>query len=210
MTAWTRVRKRVSDAIYQIGPARYYQPAYAQIAAAIGIAEGTVLDVGCGPGWLCMHLAAGRLEIDAVGIDHSPQMVAAARRNKGGRLNITIREMDAAAIKFPEATFDAAVTVQSAHHWDEPATIMREVYRVLKPGGRFFIYEADRDATGVPEGWIQRRQGWPPDRLVLKGWQRFGMNEEEWADLQVQARAIPFSNQVHDRHGFYRRMVLYK
>ena len=204
------LRKRVSDALYQIGPGRYYQPAYQHIAQAINLSSGSFLDVGCGPGWLCLHVAAGRLDIDAIGIDHSPQMVEAARKNKASRLNITIREMSAGAIKFPEGTFDAVAAVQSAHHWDDTDRILSEVFRVLKSGGRFFLYEADRGRTSVPVGWVQRSKGWPPDGVVVSGWRRFGMNDSEWATLEVAVRGIGFSNVVLDEHGFYRRMVLTK
>jgi SAM-dependent methyltransferase len=203
-------RKRVSDVLYQLGPGRYYQPAYQHIAQAIGLSAGSFLDVGCGPGWLCLHVAADRLDIDAIGIDHSPRMVEAARKNKASRLNITIREMSAHAIKFPEATFDVAAAVQSAHHWGDTEGILGEVLRVLKPGGRFFLYEADKDRSSIPAGWIQRSRGWPPDRVVLRGWRRFGMNETEWAALEVAVRGVGFSNVVVGEHGFYRTMVLTK
>jgi ubiquinone/menaquinone biosynthesis C-methylase UbiE len=204
------LRRRISDTVYQLGPARYYQPAYAHIAATIGLESGSFLDVGCGPGWLSLHVAAGKLDIDAIGIDTSLGMVEAARRNKGGRLNITIREMDAADIKFPEATFDVAAAVQSAHHWSDTPAILGEIYRVLKPGGRFFLYEADRERTVVPEGWIQRRLGFPSDALLTAGWRRFGMNSDEWSRLEVQVRSMDFGNIICDEHGFYRRMVLTK
>jgi len=204
------LRKRVSDVLYQIGPGRYYQPAYRHIAQAINLTSGSFLDLGCGPGWLCLHVAAGHLDVDAIGIDHSHQMVEAARRNKGSRLNITIREMSASAIKFPEGTFDAVAAVQTAHHWDDTPGILREAHRVLKTGGRFFLYEADRERTTVPSGWIQRTRGWPPDGAVISGWRRFGMDESEWATLEVLVRGIGFSNVVTDEHGFYRRMVLTK
>jgi len=204
------IRKRISDRLYQVGPGRYYQPTYRRIAEAIGLESGAFLDVGCGPGWLSLHVAAGKLDIDAVGIDHSEQMVAAARKNKGNRLNITIREMKAEAIKFPEATFDAAAAVQTAHHWEDPDAILGEVFRVLKPGGRFFLYEADKACSEVPEGWILRSAGWPPDAVVLSGWRRFGMNDDEWADMEVRVRRVGFQHTVVDAHGFYRRMVLTK
>jgi SAM-dependent methyltransferase len=204
------LRKRVSDVLYQLGPGRYYQPAYQHIAQAIGLSSGSFLDVGCGPGWLCLHVAADRLDIDAIGIDHSHRMVEAARRNKGTRLNITIREMSAIAIKFPEATFDVAAAVQSAHHWDDPEPILAEVLRVLKPGGRFLLYEADKDRSSIPHGWIRRSRGWPPDMVVLNGWRRFGMNEAEWTALEVVVRGVGFSNVVVGEHGFYRTMVLTK
>ena len=51
---------------YQKGPGRYYRPAYRNIATAIGIEEGAVLDVGCGPGWTSIFMAAGKPHLDAV------------------------------------------------------------------------------------------------------------------------------------------------
>ena len=205
-----QLRGRISDRIYQVGPAQYYQPAYARIASSIGLEDGTLLDVGCGPGWLCVHVAAGRPDVDAVGIDHSPRMVQAAQQNKGPCLNVTIREMSGDDIKFPEATFDVATAVQTAHHWTNRRGVLNEIHRVLKPGGRLFLYEADRDQKEVPDGWIRRRSGWPPSAVVLAGWRRFGMNDEEWADLTALVQGMDFSNRVFDRHGFYRRMVLTK
>lgn len=210
MTVFHRIRRRVSDQMYRYGPAVYYQPTYARIAADIGLKDGTMLDVGCGPGWLCLHVAAGKPDIDAVGIDNSPRMVQAATKNKGSRLNVTIREMNAHDIKFPEATFDVVTAVQTAHHWADQNAVLGQVFRVLKPGGRFYLYEADRDQDEIPEGWIQRRSGWPPRSVVISGWRRFGMNEEEWADVCTRIRAMDFSNMIVDRHGFYRRMVLTK
>lgn len=210
MSRSTGIHKRISDALYQLGPARYYQSAYAHIAEAIGLKTGTFLDVGCGPGWLALHVAAGKLEIDAIGIDHSAAMATAARRNKGTRLNITIREMDAADIKFPAETFDVAAAIQSAHHWRDRDAILSEVHRVLKPGGRFFIYEANKARNDVPPGWVDRRAGWPPDAVVLAGWRRFGMNDQEWSDLHGAAKAMSFDTISLDEHGFYRRMVLTK
>jgi len=205
-----KFRRRVSDTLYRMGPAQYYQPAYAHIAAAIGLKDGTMLDVGCGPGWLCMHVAAGKPNIDAVGIDHSATMVETATRNKGPRLNITIREMSGEQIKFPSATFDVVTAVQTAHHWADACVIVSEIYRVMKPGGRFYLYEASRERTSVPDGWISRRSGWPPNAVVTAGWKRFGMDTDEWASLERVVREFDFSNIISDEHGFYRRLVAYK
>ena len=133
-----------------------------------------------------------------------------ANRNKGPRLNVTFREMDATAIVYPPGTFDTAAAVQAAHHWDDPALVLAEVHRVLKPGGRFYLYEADSEATTVPAGWITRQGFWPPDAVVLRGWQRFGMDTERWEALKLVVRQSPFGGGEDGRHGFYRRLVLHK
>ena len=202
------LRQRLRAWTYALGPARAYQPAYAQIARAIGLERGAFLDLGCGPGWLCVHVAAGRPELDAVGIDTSPTMVRLATRTKGSRLNITVREMDGAQIVYPAATFDAAAAVQSAHHWASPPAVLAEVHRVLKPGGRFFVYEADPACAELPPGWVERRNGWPPVGLLRAAWGRYGMAEAAWEALKDHVRASPFGGGEDGRHGFYRRMVL--
>ena len=193
---------------YVAGPGRYYQPAYRHIAAAVGIEEGAILDVGCGAGWVCLHLAEGRPELDCVGIDRSPLMLRFARRNKGSRLNVSFREMEAEAITFPEHTFHVALAVQSAHHWRDTDAVLRAVHRVLVPGGRFYVYEADSDATEVPEGWVRRIGPWPPDWWLIRNWRRYGMGAERWERLKEAVRRSPFGGGEDGRHGFYRRLVL--
>lgn len=195
---------------YQLGPGRYYQPAYRFIAADCGIERGSFLDVGTGPGWVAIHAAAGRPEVDAVGIDTSAAMLRHAERNKAGRLNVTFRQMDATNIIYPEGTFEAAVAVQSAHHWADPAAIFAEVYRVLVVGGRFYVYEADPESP-VPADWITRRGPFPPDAYIRRQWARYGMDAPRWAALRGLAEASPFGPDVVDEpHGFYRRLVLTK
>jgi len=201
-------RRTLSHLAYVWGPARYYQPAYGHIANAIGLSEGAFLDLGCGPGWLSIHMAAGKPELDCVGIDRSPFMLRRAEQNKGTRLNVTFREMDATDIIYPQGTFDAAAAVQSAHHWTDTAGVLSEVHRVLVPGGRFYIYEADSEQAEVPEGWIRRWGPFPPDALLRSNWRRFGMDATRWEALKDLVRAGPFGGGEDGRHGFYRRLVL--
>lgn len=197
LTAWA----------YNLGPARLYQPAYRFIAADVDVDRGAWLDIGCGPGWLCIHAAAGKPELDVIGIDTSDTMVKLAKENQAGRLNVTFRKMDGAAIVYPAATFDVVTAVQSAHHWKDVPGVLSEVHRVLVPGGRFYLYEADPDGE-IPKDWLVRRGGWPPDAWMRRRWRRHGMDAARWEALRAQVAASPFGDDVVDeRHGFYRRLV---
>lgn len=202
------VRTVLSGWLYDRGPGRYYQPTYVHIARAIGLESGSFLDVGCGPGWLSIQVAKACLGVEAVGIDLNPQMVARARSHGGSSPHLRFEQMDASQMGYAAGTFSAAAAVQSAHHWQDTPGILAEVHRVLRPGARFYIYEADRHQVDIPDGWVLRRGGWPPDRLVRLGWRRFGMDSEEWAALCAQAEESPFASSSDDRHGFYRRLTL--
>lgn len=207
MALFPEGRRSLTAWIYQIGPGRFYQPAYRYIAADIGVEHGAVLDVGTGPGWLAIHLASGRPDVDAIGIDTSTTMLELAEANKGGRLNVTFRKMDAKDIVYPAGTFEVAVAVQSAHHWDDAAAILAEVHRVLAPGAKFYIYEADPDAE-IPSDWIARTGPWPPDAYLRRAWAKYGMDQAKWDALKAVVAASPFGDDVLDeRHGFYRRLV---
>ncbi len=142
---------KLTARIYDALPARYYQPAYRHIAASMDIRQGALLDVGCGPGWVSIHAAAGNPELDCVGIDTSAEMIRIARRNAAGAC--TFKQMDAARIAYPDATFERIVAVQTMHHWKDAAAILGELHRVLKPGGRCDLLDADAD-SGHIEGWI--------------------------------------------------------
>ena len=102
-----------------------------------GLRDGeSVLDVGCGTGSLTFALAghAGLKAISA--IDFSPVFVeAASRRNRDPR--VTIRQADACALPFADASFDILTSIYLFHEVPPPIRreIAREFARVLKPGG---------------------------------------------------------------------------
>ena len=215
MSLFPEGRRSLTAYAYHVGPAFAYQPAHRFIAADIDVSEGVWLDIGCGPGWLAIFAGAGKPELDVIGIDTSKTMVSIAEDNKAGRLNITFREMSGSDIVYPAHTFDVVTAVQTARHWQDPAAILNEAYRVMKMGAKLYIYEADPDAT-IPEDWIRRRGVWPTDGVLRRRWKKWGMDQARWDTLKAAVLASPFGqdsgggaseNISDERHGFYRRMV---
>lgn len=201
------LRKRVSDGLYQVGPGRYYQPTYRRIAEAFAVQNGMALDVGCGPGWVSVRMAEREPGLTVLGIDHSRQMVTAAKRNGGHIDNLRFEEMDGGQMTLSEGSVDLVVAVQTAHHWTQPDAVLAEVGRVLKETGRFVLLEADRYAPAVPDGWIERARGlWPPDAVVRNGWRRFGMDDAEWTNMRAGICRAGLSVVRDEPFGFYRCM----
>lgn len=97
--------------------------------------DARVLDLGCGAGHVSFHVAP--LVREVVAYDLSPQMLdvvasAAAERNLG---NISTRHGAAERLPFADGEFDFVFSRYSAHHWSDLGQALREVRRVLKPGG---------------------------------------------------------------------------
>ncbi len=97
--------------------------------------EARVLDVGCGAGHASFAVAPQVREV--VACDLSPEMLAvvAAAAAARGFSNIATREGVAERLPFPEASFDFVLSRYSAHHWRDLEAGLREIARVLKPGG---------------------------------------------------------------------------
>jgi demethylmenaquinone methyltransferase / 2-methoxy-6-polyprenyl-1,4-benzoquinol methylase len=111
---------------------------------------GSALDVACGSGKLTAELAriaggAGRV----VGLDFSAQMLEIARRDHSG---IEFLEGDALNLPFDDASFDASTIAFGLRNLADPVRGLREMQRVVKPGGRSVVLEFVRPPKNVVGG----------------------------------------------------------
>jgi ubiquinone/menaquinone biosynthesis C-methylase UbiE len=117
------------------------------------------LDAGCGPGQFTILVAERLPSLEMWGIDLAPTMVELARGHAaesraGARLHFEVA--DVAKLPFPDGHFDAVLSSGSIKHWPDPVAGLRELHRVLVPGGRAFIGEMNRLAP--PEAVARNRE----------------------------------------------------
>lgn len=117
------------------------------ITALAPRAGDTVLELGFGPGHgVELALAAVGPGGTVHGIDQSAAMAAQARRRNraavaAGRAHLHLGRFD--SLPLPAATIDKVLAVNVAYFWDDASTVLREVRRVLRPGGVLALYVTD-------------------------------------------------------------------
>lgn len=104
--------------------------------------ESTVLDVGCGGGRTLGKLAAMSSRGKVFGVDFSEESVAGSKRTnarsiKAGR--IEVRHGSVSQLPFEDNTFDLVTAVETHFWWPNLDQDVREVFRVVKPGGTFVV-----------------------------------------------------------------------
>ena len=128
----------------------FARPLYRRVAADVvdaGLpAGGKVLDVGTGPGTLPLLIAAQSPHLSVSGVDLSAEMIdrataAAEIRATPGASPISFQIADVADLPFDDRSVDLVVSTISMHHWADPAAGLREIVRVLRLGGRAWIYD---------------------------------------------------------------------
>lgn len=109
-----------------------------------------VLDLGCGSGTLALMALRAAPGLRLTGVDGDSAMLAQAQR-KAARLGQTLALSQALAqqLPFADASFDAVLSSLFFHHLDRPAklAVLREVNRVLRPGGALHIADWGRAAN---------------------------------------------------------------
>jgi len=134
----------------------------ASVVPAANRREIRVLDVACGPGNLTLDLAAAGFE--TVGIDAYAGLVDLAREKRKAHhlANLAFRHADLArGGTFPDASFDRVVNIHSLYVQPDPQRMLREVHRILKPGGRAVIVNFTRRVwLGSTFREVRRQEGW--------------------------------------------------
>jgi len=98
--------------------------------------EDRFLDIGCGPGAALEHAASTGASV--AGIDPSPSMVSRAT-NRVPEAEVKVGSAE--EIPFPDDTFSVVINIASFHHWADREGGLREILRVLAPGGKLQIVE---------------------------------------------------------------------
>jgi ubiquinone/menaquinone biosynthesis C-methylase UbiE len=104
--------------------------------------KAAILDLGCGGGQTVHKLAALAPEGKVAGLDFSTASVAVSRDTnapeiKAGQVSIELGSV--ADLPFPDRTFDLVTAVETHYYWPDLPANVREVLRVLKPGGTFAL-----------------------------------------------------------------------
>jgi ubiquinone/menaquinone biosynthesis C-methylase UbiE len=116
----------------------------------------TVLDIGCGPGTDLPDLAANVHEAGTViGVDLSPTMVDEAYRRLAAWPNVRVRVGDAHDLPLPDRTIDRARADRVLHQVSDPARVLAEIRRVLRPGGLAALAQPDYDTLAVDPGGVE-------------------------------------------------------
>ncbi|MGD0630535.1 MAG: class I SAM-dependent methyltransferase [Terracidiphilus sp.] len=102
----------------------------------------TILDVGCGGGRTIEKLAAMADGGTVYGVDYAQGSIAASRaRNaqliRAGR--VEIKQASVSELPFPDDKFDLVTAVETQYYWPDPVNEMREILRVLRPGGTLVV-----------------------------------------------------------------------
>lgn len=135
------------DAMDHSGPNSAFCERLVELGAA-----GRVLDIGCGPGHVPLMLVAMLPEADVVGVDLSREMLKIAEEHRAASAHperVGFELGDAKGLDYPDASFDTVCSNTILHHIPDPRPFLREVRRVLKPGGALLVRDLFRPPTAA-------------------------------------------------------------
>ena len=127
----------------------------------------TMLDIGCGGGATLKRLLRRSKDSKVYGIDISEESVAKARKVNRALLDkqVFIQQGSAAKLPYEDAKFDLVTAVETVYFWPNLPECLKEVRRVLKPGGRFAIMVEVVDTDSVWTNVVEGMTAYPPEQL---------------------------------------------
>ncbi|MCY4437135.1 MAG: class I SAM-dependent methyltransferase [Chloroflexi bacterium] len=116
--------------------------------ATAGSTQWRILDVGCGPGWFPLELAACAPQATVTGIDLSLPMLTTATAHAATDRHeqaVHFAQARGEVLPFADDTFDLVVSTLALHHVQDPVAALAELRRVAQPSGRILVADTRRD-----------------------------------------------------------------
>ncbi|MGE5373511.1 MAG: class I SAM-dependent methyltransferase [Bacteroidota bacterium] len=126
----------------------YLRNAQSQVISLLNMQPGAhFLDVGCGTGW-AVGQAAMQVGDQGLfyGVDLSPKMIEKAKANFSGRDHLFFMQANVEAISLEGDFFDIIICTNSFHHYLHAEKALKEMYRLLRSGGKVYILDPTADA----------------------------------------------------------------
>jgi SAM-dependent methyltransferase len=115
-----------------------HRPVGEQALARMRISpDARVLDVGCGSGWATRLIAEYAFNGRVTGIDISDEMIRVARESSQSQTNVDLEIASAEQLPFSDHEFTHAFSMESLYYYRNIPKALKEIHRVLKPGGSF-------------------------------------------------------------------------
>jgi ubiquinone/menaquinone biosynthesis C-methylase UbiE len=120
--------------------------AAALVLDGAGPLDGPALDLGSGMGVMARELARRGLPVESVDVSAEDQEVAASlTEGTGLESRVRFTPADGAALPFPDGAFASAVSFNVLHHLADGASVLREIVRVVRPGGVLVLADFSRE-----------------------------------------------------------------
>ncbi|MEA5514749.1 class I SAM-dependent methyltransferase [Nodularia sp. UHCC 0506] len=133
-------------------PSVIYQAIHKRLLEYVDLPErANILDMGCGTGRLLDRLATKFSDVCGTGLDLSSNMLRIARQSNSHHPRLIYLEGQAESLPFGEGQFDAVFSTISFLHYLEPQQVLKEVERVLSPGGHFYLVDITTKQETTPQ-----------------------------------------------------------
>ncbi len=105
--------------------------------------KGKALEIGCGIGMTSKLITQRYKSIKLFAVDYDKEQIQKAKKNKKLR-SIKFINGDATNLNFRNSSFDYVIETNTFHHIENYSTAIKEVYRVLKPDGTFYLMDLSK------------------------------------------------------------------